>query len=97
MGTKMYVGGLPYSTTDAELSALFVPYGTVDSAKVITDKTTGQSRGFGFVEMNLASDAESAIAALNSTELGGRTLIVDAARTSPGRTTSYGDRNGRNY
>jgi RNA recognition motif-containing protein len=97
MGSKMYVGGLPYSTTDAELSAMFVPYGAVESAKIITDKTTGQSRGFGFVEMNSASEAQSAITALNSTEMEGRTLIVDLAKPQVSRTTSYGDRGRREY
>ena len=54
MSTKLYVGGLPYSTTEAELNELFAPQGTVESARVITDKFTGQSRGFGFVEMATA-------------------------------------------
>ena len=93
MGSKMYVGGLPYSTTDAELSAMFAPYGAVESAKVITDKNTGQSRGFGFVEMNSASEAQNAISALNSTELNGRTLVVDLAKPrESGATSYYGDR-----
>ena len=54
MGSKIYVGGLPYSTDDAKLGELFAPHGNVESAKVITDKLTGQSRGFGFVEMSAA-------------------------------------------
>jgi RNA recognition motif-containing protein len=90
MGSKIYVGGLPYSTTDAELGAMFSPHGTVESAKVITDKITGQPRGFGFVEMSSASDAQKAISALNGTELEGRTLIVDLAKPQAPRSSSYG-------
>ena len=62
MGTKLYVGGLPYSTTEQQLSELFAPQGSVTSAKVITDKFTGQSRGFGFVEMATGEEAQKAIA-----------------------------------
>jgi len=80
MGSKIYVGGMPYSTTDAELNELFATHGTVESAKVVTDKFTGQSRGFGFVEMSSAEEAQKAISALNGTQLGGRTLTVNEAR-----------------
>ncbi|MCZ6580639.1 MAG: RNA-binding protein, partial [Nitrospirae bacterium] len=61
MGTKIYVGGLSYSTSEAELNNLFTPHGTVESAKVIMDRYTGQSRGFGFVEMSKAEEAKAAI------------------------------------
>ena len=64
MGSKIYVGGLPYSTTEQELSDLFGQHGSVQSAKVITDKYTGQSRGFGFVEMGSDDEAKAAIGAL---------------------------------
>ena len=101
MGFKLYVGGLPLSTSDAQLTAMFSPYGTVESAKVITDKSTGQSRGFGFVEMGSASEAQSAIAALNSSEVDGRKLIVDMAKPQADGTTTYGgsssSRNRRGY
>lgn len=88
MGTKLYVGSLPYSTTEQELSQLFSQHGTVQSAKVITDRYTGQSRGFGFVEMATGEDAQKAITALNGTELGGRTLVVNEAR--PQEKRSFG-------
>ncbi|MGH7253703.1 MAG: RNA recognition motif domain-containing protein, partial [Nitrospiraceae bacterium] len=76
MSTKLYVGSLPYSTTEQQLSELFAQYGTVQSAKVITDRYTGQSRGFGFVEMATGEEAQKAIAALNGSSMGGRTLVV---------------------
>jgi RNA recognition motif-containing protein len=80
MSTKLYVGGLPYSTTEAELSELFALQGTVESARVITDKFTGQSRGFGFVEMATSEEAQKAISALNGTQLGGRSITVNEAK-----------------
>ena len=76
MGNKLYVGSLPYSTTEQQLSELFAEHGAVQSAKVITDRYTGQSRGFGFVEMSTGEEAQKAITALNGTPLGGRTLVV---------------------
>lgn len=88
MGSKIYVGGLPYSTTEQELSNLFSAHGTVQSARIITDKFTGKSRGFGFVEMATAEEAQRAIAALNATQLGGRTLTVNEARPQEPRTGS---------
>ena len=90
MGSKIYVGGLPYSATEAEMEALFAEHGTVESARVITDKFTGQSRGFGFVEMSTSEEAEAAIAALNSTEMGGRTLTVNEAKPMAPRTGGGG-------
>ena len=94
MGSKIYVGGLPYSTTEQELSGLFATHGTVTSSRIITDKFTGQSRGFGFVEMSSDSEAQAAITALNGTELGGRTLTVNEARPQEPRTGG-GGRGGR--
>lgn len=88
MGTKLYVGSLPYSTTEQQLSELFAQHGTVQSAKVISDRYTGQSRGFGFVEMATSEEAQKAIAALNGTNLGGRTLVVNEAR--PQEKRSFG-------
>jgi RNA recognition motif-containing protein len=85
MGTKLYVGGLPYSTTEAELNELFAQQGTVESARVITDKFTGQSRGFGFVEMATAEEATKAISALNGTQLGGRSITVNEAKPQENR------------
>ncbi len=86
MGSKLYVGGLPYSATPGELTDLFSAHGTVQSANVISDKFTGQSRGFGFVEMSSDTEAQNAIGALNSTEFGGRTLIVNEAKPQAPRT-----------
>ncbi|HBA40160.1 MAG TPA: RNA-binding protein [Deltaproteobacteria bacterium] len=80
MGNKLYVGGLPYSATEGQLQELFAAHGTVESAKVIADKFTGQSRGFGFVEMGSGAEAQKAIEALNGTQLDGRTLVVNEAK-----------------
>jgi RNA recognition motif-containing protein len=88
VGTKLYVGSLPYSTTEQQLQELFAQHGTVQSAKVITDRYTGQSRGFGFVEMATGEEAQKAITALNGAALGGRTLVVNEAR--PQEKRSYG-------
>ncbi len=100
MGTKLYVGGLPYSTTEQQLSELFSQQGSVTSAKVISDKFTGQSRGFGFVEMATGEEAQKAITALNGTQMDGRTITVNEARPQEKRTGSGsggygGDRGGR--
>ena len=77
---KIYVGNLPHSTTEAELRNLFEAYGAVEKITLVTDRDTGHSRGFGFVEMTNASEANKAIEALNSTELGGRTLNINEAK-----------------
>ena len=94
MSAKIYVGGLPYSTTESQLQDLFGTHGTVESARLITDKFTGQSRGFGFVEMSSAQEANTAIAALNGTQLGGRTLTVNEAKPQERRGDSDGARRG---
>lgn len=88
MSTKLYVGSLPYSTTDAQLTDLFSQYGAVTSAKVITDKFTGQSRGFGFVEMATSEEAKRAIESLNGTKLEQRTLVVNEAKPQEKRERS---------
>jgi len=90
MGSKIYVGGLPYSATEQELSSLFATHGSVESARVITDKFTGQSRGFGFVEMSTGEEANKAIAALNGTQMGGRTLTVNEAKPQEPRSGGGG-------
>ncbi len=90
MGSKIYVGGLPYSATESQVEELFAQHGTVESAQVITDKFTGQSRGFGFVEMSSPSEAQAAIAALNTTQLDGRTLTVNEAKPMAPRTGGGG-------
>ena len=95
MSTKLYVGGLPYSVTEQQLNELFAQQGTVSSAKVITDKFTGQSRGFGFVEMSTTEEAKKAISALNGTQMDGRPLTVNEAKPQEKRTGGGfgGDRN----
>jgi len=80
MQNKLYVGGIPYSTTQDELRAAFAQAGSVASATIISDKMTGRSRGFGFVEMSSADEANRAIELWNGKELGGRTLLVSLAR-----------------
>ncbi len=99
---KLYVGNLSFDISEDELRQLFVPYGAVESAKLATDRDTGRTRGFGFVEMTNNNEAEAAIAALNGSEVGGRALIVNEARpktSGPGRGGFGGGRSrsgGRN-
>lgn len=85
MAIKLYVGGLSYSVKDTDLEALFTEHGTVASAKVITDRDSGQSKGFGFVEMNDDAEAKAAMAALNGKEVEGRSLTVNEARPQTDR------------
>ncbi|MEC4675255.1 MAG: RNA-binding protein [Nitrospirota bacterium] len=80
MNQKIYVGNLPYESTDQDLMELFSQHGEVASANVVTDRYTGRSRGFGFVEMASADDAQKAIAALNGSDCQGRNLVVNEAR-----------------
>ena len=96
MGNKLYVGGLPYSVTEGRLEEVFAAHGTVQSAKVISDKFTGQSRGFGFVEMGSSDEAQKAIAALNGTQLDGRTLVVNEAKPMESRGGGGGGGRGGN-
>jgi len=86
MSNNLYVGGLPYSVTEGQLREIFSAHGTVESARVITDKFTGQSKGFGFVEMSSGGEAQKAIEALNGTQLDGRTLTVNEARPQEKRS-----------
>ena len=92
MGRKLYVGNLGYGVTDADLSKMFEPHGTVESAQVIMDRDTGRSKGFGFVEMKTEQEAQAAIAALNGKDADGRSLTVNEARprTEGGRGGSGG-------
>ena len=80
MERKLYVGNLGYDVTDSDLQQLFAGHGTVDSATVISDRSTGQSKGFGFVEMSSNAEAEAAIAALDGKDHGGRALKVNEAK-----------------
>ena len=91
---KLYVGSLPYKTTEEELFQIFSQFGAVASVKIVTDRVTGQSKGFGFVEMESADDAKKAIEAVNNTELGGRTLVVSIARPPQAREEGGGGGNG---
>ena len=80
MVMNIFVGNLAFTTTDQELRTCFEAYGTVDAVRIMTDRDTGQPRGFGFVEMPNGSEAQAAIAGLNGTSLGGRSLTVNEAR-----------------
>ena len=90
MGNKLYVGNLPYSFGDSDMQQAFSQYGTVDSAKVVMDRDTGRSKGFGFVEMGSAAEAQSAIAGLHGQQHGGRDLVVNEARPMQPRTGGAG-------
>ena len=80
MGKKLYVGNLPYSVSSSDLQQMFTPHGTVESAEVISDRMTGRSKGFGFVEMSSEDEAQAAITALNGQDQGGRPLTVNEAK-----------------
>lgn len=84
MSKNIYVGNLNFATTEAELEQMFAEFGTVQSAKVITDRETGRSRGFGFVEMENEADGDAAIEAMNGKEIEGRSLTVNEARPRTG-------------
>jgi RNA recognition motif-containing protein len=85
---NLYVGNLPHSTSESELRSLFEAHGQVDKVSMVTDRETGRSRGFAFVEMTDAGEAEKAIAALNGSELGGRTLKINEAKPKTDRPRS---------
>src|ERR1700737_4722850 len=87
---NLYVGNLPHSTTEAELRTVFEVHGEVEKVSIVTDRETGRARGFGFVEMTNAGEAEKAIAALNGTELGGRALTINEAKPKADRPRSGG-------
>lgn len=78
----LYVGNLPWSLTQEELRALFAPHGRIQSARIIVEKETGRSKGFGFVEME-AEDAAQAVSVMNGAQVGGRPIIVNEAQTKP--------------
>lgn len=93
MGNKLYVGNLPYTVRDEDLSQAFSAYGSVNSAKVMMERETGRSKGFGFVEMASDAEAQSAIQGMNGQSLGGRSLVVNEARPMeprPPRTGGFG-------
>ena len=80
MGNKLYVGNLPYSFRDSDMEQAFAQFGTVSSAKVMMERDTGRSKGFGFVEMGSAVEAQAAIQGMNGQQIGGRGLVVNEAR-----------------
>ena len=93
MGNKLYVGNLPYSVRDADLEQAFAEFGSVTSAKVMMERDTGRSKGFGFVEMGSDDEAQAAINGMNGQSLGGRNVVVNEARpmeSRPPRTGGFG-------
>ena len=93
MGNKLYVGNLPYSFRDEDLQQAFSQHGTVSSAKVMMERDTGRSKGFGFVEMGSDAEAQAAVEGMNGQSLGGRSLVVNEARPMeprPPRTGGFG-------
>ena len=91
---NLYVGNLPHSTTETELRNIFETHGAVEKITLVTDRETGRSRGFGFVEMTNASEADKAIAALNGSDLGRRTLTINEAKPKAERPRGGGHRFG---
>ena len=93
MGNKLYVGNLPYTVRDEDLQQSFSEFGSVNSAKVMMERDTGRSKGFGFVEMGSDAEAQAAIEGMNGQSLGGRSLVVNEARpmeARPPRTGGFG-------
>lgn len=86
---NIYVGNLPHSSTEQEVRTAFEAYGSVDSINLIKDRETGDSRGFGFITMDDANEAKQAIAGMDGTELGGRTLTVNEARPRKERSNNW--------
>jgi RNA recognition motif-containing protein len=92
MGKKLYIGNLPFSATEDSLKEAFQQFGTVESVTIITDRDTGQSKGFGFLELSTSQEAASAIAKMNGSEMDGRTLKVSEAQAKAPRDNSRQDR-----
>ena len=97
MGRKLYVGNLSYQTDSAAVQQLFSAHGTVESAQIISDRDTGQSKGFGFVEMGSDQEAAAAISALNGKDHGGRALTVNEAKPKENRSGGGGGGGRREY
>lgn len=95
MGRKLYVGNLAFSVDSSGLEQMFAPYGAVESASIVTDRDSGRSRGFGFVEMSSADEAQAAIEALNGSQQGGRALTVNEAKPREDRGGGGGGGGGR--
>src|SRR4051812_2573935 len=94
MGNKLYVGNLPYSFRDEELEQAFSQFGQVTSAKVMMERDTGRSKGFGFVEMGSPAEAQAAIEGMNGHQTGGRALVVNEARPMESRPRGFGGAGG---
>ena len=90
MGNKLYVGNLPYSFRDSDMEQAFSQYGQVTSAKVMMERDTGRSKGFGFVEMSSDAEAQAAIQGMNGQQIGGRGLVVNEARPMEPRSGGFG-------
>lgn len=90
MGNKLYVGNLPYSVRDSDLEEAFGQFGSVTSAKVMMERDTGRSKGFGFVEMGSDAEAQAAIGGMNGAPLGGRSVVVNEARPMEARPPRTG-------
>jgi len=100
MGNKLYVGNLPYSYRDSDMEQAFSQYGTVSSAKVMMERDTGRSKGFGFVEMGSEDEAQAAIHGMNGQPLGGRSIVVNEARpmeARPPRSGGFGGGGGGGF
>ena len=89
---NIYVGNISFGTTEASIRSIFEPFGQVDRVNVVTDRDTGQARGFGFVEMSVDSEAEKAMTSLNGTDLDGRTLSINEAKPKTDRPSGGGGR-----
>lgn len=94
MSTKLYVGNLPYTFSDSDMQQAFSAFGAVQSAKIVTDRDSGRSKGFGFVEMSSPVEAKAAIEGMNGHQLGGRGLVVNEARPMEPRTPRFGGSRG---
>jgi RNA recognition motif-containing protein len=94
---RIYVGNLSYQTTEESLESAFAAFGTVNNVSIVRDRETGQSRGFGFVEMNDDAQATAAIDGLNGTQVDGRAVTVNEARPRTGGGTGGGSRGGREF
>ena len=97
MGNKLYVGNLPYSVRDSDLEQAFSQFGAVTSAKVMMERDTGRSKGFGFVEMGSDAEAQAAIQGMNGQPLGGRSVVVNEARPMEQRPRGFGGGGGGGY
>jgi RNA recognition motif-containing protein len=97
MENKLYVGNLPYTFSDNDMQRTFGEFGSVNSAKVIMDRDSGRSKGFGFVEMSTAAEASAAVQALHGQDLGGRDMVVNIAKPMEARAPRAGGYGGNRY